>query len=383
MALHNPALIGIKACLILAVGMGFGRFAFTAIYPYMVDEQLLTVTEGSIAASMNYIGYLIGALAAIKIKPHHADVMCICALLGTTLCLLLLALPLSSLWIIVIRGIAGIFSALSIIGSSMWLFSQRGLHRQAPLLYAGVGLGIALSAEVVVIGNHVLLTSSALWLLLAIISIVIVLFVIRDLRRTAPLLSAQSAKTALTRPDFHAVPLVIMYGLAGFGYIITATYLPLFVKLAMPTLNVGHIWAAFGLGAVPSCFIWHKLRHKLGSKRALILNLWLQAIGVVLPVLLNNNLGYVSSALLVGGTFMGTVTIAMAQAQLLAHHSGRNLLAIMTVAYGIGQIAGPLIADRLYQIEHSFNLSLLIAAAVLIGGAIIIAKKESKAVKGE
>mgnify|MGYP001954248861 CR=1 FL=1 len=40
------------------------------------------------------------------------------------------------------------------------------------------------------------------------------------------------------------------------------------------------IWAAFGLGAVPSCFLWHSLRERLGTRRALALNLGLQAIGV-------------------------------------------------------------------------------------------------------
>lgn len=371
----NPWLTGLKAALILAVGMGFGRFAFTALYPYMVAEQLLTVAEGSLAASLNYIGYLFGALSAIKIKVRHANLACIAALFGSALCLLLLALPLSSLWIMAIRTVAGGFSALSIIGASLWLFSQRGLTQQAPLLYAGVGFGITLSAELVVFGINANLNSPQLWLLLGVVALLVLLLLLRDLRQTQMSAPRQQTATASNQPSLTAFSLVVMYGLAGFGYIITATYLPLLVKLALPELNVAHIWAVFGLGAMPSCFFWHKLQHKLGSKSALILNLWLQAIGVSLPVVLDNNLGYLASALLVGGTFMGTVTIAMAQAQQIVRHGGVNLIAVMTVAYSVGQIIGPLIANQLYQIQQDFTLSLLCASAVLLAGALILKRE--------
>ena len=51
----------IAAAVILAIGMGFGRFAFTAIYPHMVTEGVLSLRDGSLAASANYAGYLLGA----------------------------------------------------------------------------------------------------------------------------------------------------------------------------------------------------------------------------------------------------------------------------------------------------------------------------------
>lgn len=34
---------GLEAALMLAVVMGFGRFAYTALYPYMVNEQILGI----------------------------------------------------------------------------------------------------------------------------------------------------------------------------------------------------------------------------------------------------------------------------------------------------------------------------------------------------
>lgn len=162
-----------------------------------------------------------------------------------------------------------------------------------------------------------------------------------------------------------------MYGLAGLGYIVTATYLPLLVKTALPNLDAAHVWAVFGLGAAPSCFLWHKLHQRIGTRNALLANLALQAVGVALPAVSQSTASYLLSALLVGGTFMGTVTIAMPAAQRVARATGRNLLAAMTLVYGVGQILGPALAERLYASSQSFSSSLLAAAAALLVGALL------------
>ena len=53
--------VGAASAMVLIVGMGFGRFAFTGLYPLMVDEGILSIAGGSWAASANYAGYLLGA----------------------------------------------------------------------------------------------------------------------------------------------------------------------------------------------------------------------------------------------------------------------------------------------------------------------------------
>ncbi len=45
--------------------------------------------------------------------------------------------------------------------------------------------------------------------------------------------------------------LAILYGLAGFGYIIVATYLPLMAKDAGSPLLTAHLWTLVGLSIVP------------------------------------------------------------------------------------------------------------------------------------
>lgn len=366
----------IQAALVLTIGMGFGRFAFTAIYPHMVDEGVLSLRGGSLAASANYAGYLLGALLAVRLRAHKAHWFCQLSTLGTALCLAVLALLTSTGAIVAVRGVAGLFSALSMVAASLWLLEHRGHSWGAPLLYAGVGVGIALSAELLVLAEAIGLDSFGMWLLLGIATLMIGLvaapaFLTGDrgqatfegLRETAP----SKAHTAVVA----AWPLVLIYGLAGLGYIVTATYLPTLVKTAFPDLDPAHVWAVFGLGAAPSCYLWHRVHDRLGTRLALRLNLIIQACGVALPVALGSGAGYLLSALLVGGTFMGTVTIAMPAAQRAARQSGANLLATMTLAYGIGQIIGPLLADGLYAVSHTFASSLLAAAAALIVATLV------------
>jgi hypothetical protein len=45
------------------------------------------------------------------------------------------------------------------------------------------------------------------------------------------------------------------------------------------------------------------------------------------------------------------------------------MLAIMTAAYGVGQIIGPLVANALYARSQSFDASLLLAALALVVAA--------------
>jgi hypothetical protein len=48
-----------------------------------------------------------------------------------------------------------------------------------------------------------------------------------------------------------------------------------------------------------------------------------------------------------------------------------NIMATMTVAYGIGQILGPLVANSLFARTHLFDLPLAVASASLVLASIL------------
>lgn len=361
----------IAAALVLVIGMGFGRFAFTGLYPLMVSEGHLTVNGGSFAASANYAGYLIGALALGFLPIRSSRFMCVFGSATTVLTLGLLGLPLAEWLIIAVRGLAGIFSAIALVGASHWLIHDRHHTGGAPTLFAGVGVGIFLSAEIIAAGRGLSIGSERIWLLLALAALVLAalsyaLMASRAVAGTAPAVQTAAPDAPLAPGSLTAFQLIWIYGLGGFGYIITATYLPLLISRALGSVDPVHVWAVFGLGAIPSCFLWHAWHMRLGTRRSLMINLLLQALGVALPAVSHSPIAYLGSALLVGGTFMGTVTIVLPAARRVAGTVRFNILAIVTAAYGVGQIIGPLLANALYARWQTFDAALILAALALV-----------------
>ena len=49
----------------LALAIGIGRFSYTPILPYMLEELKISKTNGGLIASWNFFGYLCGSLLSI------------------------------------------------------------------------------------------------------------------------------------------------------------------------------------------------------------------------------------------------------------------------------------------------------------------------------
>ncbi|MFA0970383.1 YbfB/YjiJ family MFS transporter [Pseudomonas amygdali] len=108
----------IAAAMVMAIGMGFGRFAYTGVYPAMVHEGIVSLHDGTLAASANYAGYLLGALLAARLSSGHSRRWVIVSILASVVGLIALAYIAQPWLIISIRGVAGLFSALSMIAVS-------------------------------------------------------------------------------------------------------------------------------------------------------------------------------------------------------------------------------------------------------------------------
>ncbi len=228
----GQGMAALVAALVMAVGMGFGRFAFTGVYPVMVSDGVLTVHQGTLAASANYAGYLIGALLTAALHPRHSRRLCVAALAGIVICLGLTALWSAPWLIIVMRGITGAVSAVTMVAASLWLLQHRGHSKGAPMLYAGVGLGIVLSSEMLVAGHAYGLHSAGLWWVLAVGALILSAVALPGLD-ARPVQNADAPAISHGHESFPALSagrLIPAYGLAGFGYIVTATYLPLLVR---------------------------------------------------------------------------------------------------------------------------------------------------------
>lgn len=135
--------LALAGLIVLMIGMGYGRFAFTGVLPLMLNEGLLTLHEGNLAASANYAGYLVGALLLARVQPGAATRLSIISA-GLTIASLALLAWVSSPWtIITLRAVAGALSAITLIAGSLWLLEHMGIITGA-VAVCRVGLEIYL-----------------------------------------------------------------------------------------------------------------------------------------------------------------------------------------------------------------------------------------------
>ena len=85
---------------------------------------------------------------------------------------------------------------------------------------------------------------------------------------------------------------VTAYGLFGFGYVITATFL---VAIVRGSPEIGHlepvIWVVVGLSAIPSVALWTALGSRIGIFAAYAAACLVEALGVAASVLAPNVVG--------------------------------------------------------------------------------------------
>jgi MFS family permease len=253
------------ACMVtLSVAMGLGRFAFTPMLPIMLHEGKLELAAGGLLASLNYLGYFVGAVscAAIGIK---ASSMVRGGLLATAALLVGMGLLHSFTSWGVLRTAAGVMSAWVFVFASGWglrRLAETNSPTLAGVIYTGPGIGIAMTG---LLGGALgRWGSEAGWIglgLLALVLIAVIWRVFDDAERAPvggawarPVATARSGTSAADRSD--AIWLVALYGLAGFGYIITATFLPVIARQALPDSPWPDLfWPLFGLAIIPGALI--------------------------------------------------------------------------------------------------------------------------------
>ncbi|KAA8995282.1 YbfB/YjiJ family MFS transporter [Affinibrenneria salicis] len=372
-SVRAPA-IAVTGFVVLVVAMGIGRFAFTPQLPLMIAEHQLTLTSAGLVASMNYLGYLLGAWDAMRARRFV--VLRLWASLAGAIVLTLLSAALEGPWWHgLLRFALGWTSAWSLVLIAAWS-SERLAHCGRPALgaavFAGPGAGIAISGLLAPALSALAFSAAQAWLVYGALALALTLLVCRYLPRGQAHAASDSPS-----PPLHLSPamkrLVISYSLAGFGYILPATFLSQMAAARFPaSLLAQFVWPVFGAASVLGILLGIVTRHYLSASHRLALTLWGQAAGVLAALLLPGIGGLALGALLIGGGFLNVVQLALQCGRELAAQHGRYMAGLLTTGYAIGQLAGPLLSAISSWLTRQLEPALYVAFLCLILAGLFV-----------
>lgn len=377
---HAPLRYALGGMVAMLVAMGVGRFVFTPILPSMMESVGFSPADAGIIASANYAGYLLGAYLASHGWAGGRERLIFLVSLGLSALLCFAMALFDGIAVFsTIRFLAGIASAFVMVFGSTIVFSHLAVANRSHyqwMHFGGVGVGIAASAVLVTALAAVHLDWRAEWggaAILSAVGLLVAGLLIREgpLRHDTP-----HREPGLPRsPSLYAV--ILAYGIFGFGYIITATFLVAIVRAG----NGGHtfegiVWLATGLAGTPSVWLWSLMTKRIGLVQTFAVGCMVEAAGVAASVLVPGVAGPLIGGVLLGGTFIAVTAFGLQAGRLLAPEAPRRILAMMTVAFGTGQILGPLVAGYLASASGSYvTASLAAAAALMLAAATAISAR--------
>lgn len=375
----SPIVVALAGLTALAVAMGIGRFAFTPILPMMQQDAGLSVAGGGWLAAANYLGYLLGAMSAIRlsVRPATAVRAGLVVIVITTA-----AMGFAhgfAAWL-VLRTLAGIGSAWVLVFASAWCLGRLAAARRPVLggvVFAGVGTGLAVAGAVCLVLMLARAGSVQAWISLGAVALAgtAVVWSTFGAHDEVPVSDGRPTTTRAQRWHADSVRLVLCYGAFGFGYIIPATFLPAMARrLVRDPLVFGWSWPVFGVAAALTPLAAAVWARRLGNRRVWIAGHLVMALGTAVPVAWPAIGGIMIAALLVGGTFMVVTMLGMQEGRVVGGAHATALMAAMTSAFAIGQIVGPLLVSALVGADADLSRPLAVACVALVASAYVLSR---------
>ncbi|NBG93364.1 MFS transporter [Pseudomonas sp. 9.1(2019)] len=371
----SPFIRLLASFIALIMAMGIGRFSLTPQLPHLISEGQIDLTGAGLIAAANYLGYLLGALDAIRAKRPDQVQGRLHAGLWLCVVLTLISVLAQGFWPhLLLRfgtGIASAWVMVMITSLSQHLAVTAKRPRLGALVFAGPGVGVLLTGLLALVANLWGQNSATLWLIYAAAALIMVLAILPILPQPATL----PAATHISQPDTRQPGigrLGAIYGLYGLGYIIPATFLSQMASAQFHgQWQADLFWPAFGLCAAIGVVLISLRRPTPGTTGYWLMGgLGIQALGV-LACLLPSSTGLALGVILCGTPFLACMPLVMQRSRELAPHATQRNAALLTACFAVGQLAGPLLAALSSHFSGTLHPALLIAASGLMLAAML------------
>ncbi|WP_439815601.1 YbfB/YjiJ family MFS transporter [Zavarzinia sp. CC-PAN008] len=365
-----------------AIGLGISRFAYALVLPDMRDSLGWTYAEAGFMNTINAAGYLLGALLSAPVVRGLGAWPAI--MLGSGLATLAMAAtgatdlfaPLAAARLAAGVGAAFAMVAGGTLAAGVAVRQGRATALLLGLFYVGPGIGIALSGAIV----PFLLAAWGpgswwrAWLVLAALSggLMLVLALARG-ERLGPGATGAAARQVPLRA---MAPILLGYLGFGAGYIAYMTFMIAWVREAggtAPGLQAG-FWTLLGLSSMAAPFVWSGVLGRLPGGLGVAALTAVTLAGAVLPLLSAHPAVLVASAVVFGSAFLSVVAgTTVFVRRNLAEAAWPGGIAAMTIAFGLGQTAGPLAIGALTDALGTLDAGLWASIALLAAGSCLAA----------
>jgi MFS family permease len=358
--------------LVKMTGLGFGRFAYPMLMPSMRESLGLTYAGMGLLSGAIMLGYLLFSLVAgmvtTRFGPRKVIVASLLCGAASMLSLGRLSGFIPLLFFAFGMGAGAAGAHISMTTLPMAWFDEKRLGRALGVTTGGTGLGIVvtgllLPAMLLHLGGE---AWRDCWTLFASITFLTAIFgslFLRDRPKKATphagIVGGQEKPVPLRekRDGISIRAIFIVYFIFGFAYNVYASYFVAFMveDVRLSGKNAGDIWAIFGWMCMVSGMLWGFVSDHVGRRKALIWNNGIIALSVLIPLVLSHPMLLAVSAVLFGGTFLGTITIIAAAIGDRAVEKKALLYGILTLVHGMGQLLGTVFGGYLRDWTGSFQ----------------------------
>jgi sugar phosphate permease len=382
--------------------LGFGRFSFGAIIPFMKDGLDFDYRQTGLIASSVFFGYLIGVTVIGFFVIRYGAKRVIIA----SLCIIALGMVLSGnangFWLAYIGclltgiGTGGAYiPALGLV--SQWFApSKKGMAMGIAM--SGAGIGMVFSGFIVPLLVSLSQESGwrFSWYILAVLVIAIAILNIFTLKNKPEEVGLTPIGQSFTDEEISNKPkemvkedkwgvyknklmwsIGIIYFFWGFSYIIFSTFLVdyLMKDLGYEKELAGTFFAIVGITSIISGFIWGSVSDRLGRMFALSI-VYLTQFLVLVGLSFSKSPGIVAVEIIIYGlTLWGVPAIMNASvSDFIEMKYVPVAMGFITIFFSIGQFISPLATGYIIDITEKYFIAFLLSAILcLLGGLGCIA----------
>ncbi|MGW3248188.1 YbfB/YjiJ family MFS transporter [Streptomyces sp. NPDC001070] len=369
------------------VALGFTRFAYALLLPAMRETLGWSYAAAGAMNTANALGYILGAGSAAwlsrRLGPRRVFVW---GMVISAAALLASATTGGFVALSLFRFVGGLATAATfVVGSALASRVHTGGRQARSAMMvgtymAGVGIGVVLSGVVV---------PSALtawgasgwqggWLLMGILALL----------ATGPAAWASRHVPAAPAPAAHGerpslrflTPTFAWYVLFGAGYVSYMTFvIALLHSQGLGTWSTAAFFIVLGAAsAIATLLVWGRVIGRLKGGLAPAAVSVVVLVGV-LPVLLwHGQVAAIVSAVIFGGSFMaGPTAVTVIARRMLPPHAWTSGIALLTVAFSVGQAVGPLISGLMSDSSGGIAKGLWLSVILLaVSAAVALAQRE-------